>query len=160
MTKWLTPAFTNRSNVGMTSSGVPTAVDDRAIASGILVAALRIFTIHSWLDIEYSVKYFTKSNPSISFRPCTRSTSGLNRLTFTASFILAHDSSASSEKYTSMSRAIWKPSFSSCVRPCFSMDASIWPRWSSKSSGVYPMGSQPSPSLPVSSSVRLPPAAM
>ncbi len=59
----------NRSNVGITSSGVPTAVDERAIESGILVAASLIFTIHSWFDIEYSVKYFLKSNPSISFSP-------------------------------------------------------------------------------------------
>ena len=62
-------AFRNLSNVGITSSGLPTAVELRAIGSGILVAASRIFTIHDWFDIEYSVKYFLKSNPSISLRP-------------------------------------------------------------------------------------------
>ena len=59
----------NLSKVGITSSGVPTAVEERATDSGILVAASRILTIQSWFDIEYSVKYFLKSKPSISLRP-------------------------------------------------------------------------------------------
>src|SRR5574338_553849 len=68
MTKWFTPAFTNLSKTGMTSSGVPTATDDLAIGSGMVVAPSLIFTIQSWFDMEYSVKYFLKSNPSMDFR--------------------------------------------------------------------------------------------
>ena len=55
-------------------------------------------TLETWHLERLQEKYFLKSNPSISLSPCTLSISGLNRLTFTASFILAQDSSASSEK--------------------------------------------------------------